>query len=134
LKTTSAIESDLISTASLFTDALDTLNYSGEDVSLPITAVTHPSVSTSLHYGYEKTDTTVETSMDTCMHGDAYEVQKNLNTQDCENVDFSTNVPSITNPPFTHRRRFYYDQNLAENVADRDKSQEKRSMIGAGYP
>jgi hypothetical protein len=32
-------------------------------------------------------------------------------------------------PPFTHRRRFYYDQKLAENVADRDKSQEKRSVV-----
>ena len=29
------------------------------------------------------------------------------------------------NPPFTHRRRFYYDQ----NVADRNKSQEKRSGV-----
>ncbi|KAH3739995.1 hypothetical protein DPMN_046689 [Dreissena polymorpha] len=29
--------------------------------------------------------------------------------------------------PFTHRRRFYYDLSVAENVADRDKSQEKRS-------
>jgi hypothetical protein len=25
--------------------------------------------------------------------------------------------------------RFYYDQNVAENVADRDKSQEKRSGV-----
>ena len=31
--------------------------------------------------------------------------------------------------PSTHRRRFYYDQSVAENVADRDKSQEKRSGV-----
>ncbi|KAH3805736.1 hypothetical protein DPMN_134043 [Dreissena polymorpha] len=32
-------------------------------------------------------------------------------------------------PPFKHRRRFYYNQSVAENVADRDKSQEKRSGV-----
>jgi hypothetical protein len=32
-------------------------------------------------------------------------------------------------PPFTHRRRFYYDKKLAENVADRYKLQEKRSGV-----
>ena len=35
----------------------------------------------------------------------------------------------VSYPPFTHRRRFYYDQSVAENVADRDKSQEKRSGV-----
>jgi hypothetical protein len=29
----------------------------------------------------------------------------------------------------SHRRRFYYDQRLAENVANGDKSQEKRSGV-----
>ena len=36
---------------------------------------------------------------------------------------------NISYPPFTHRRRFYYDQSVAENVADRGKSQEKRSGV-----
>jgi hypothetical protein len=34
-----------------------------------------------------------------------------------------------TNPLFTQRRRLHYDQKLAENVADRDKSQEKRPVV-----
>ena len=39
------------------------------------------------------------------------------------------NSNEITNPPFTHRRRFFYDQRVAENMADHDKSQEKPSGV-----
>jgi hypothetical protein len=38
-------------------------------------------------------------------------------------------VQYLLYPPFTHRRRFYYDEKLAKNVADRDYSQEKRSGV-----
>jgi hypothetical protein len=44
-------------------------------------------------------------------------------------VQFFPSMTFVSYPPFTHRRRFYYDQELVENVADRDQSQEKRSGV-----